>query len=561
MQSDHWFLGFDDPDAANLVDIYPSAALLGEEKWATLRTVAGAAMAPVKLRLPHRVPHVVDASLQAGCDELVALRQCGIDPVKSVKLKPGHLILLPAGFPHAFKKWPSTEKQLPLVSLAGDCAWLGWDESSARAAIDLMIKTEKTLKKAYCLPEMSLLACLVALESSDLRAVHLTAAADTLRSFLRREEENLKRIKVLPPTVELSTAEQNSLLMCAKCEQVLHNATIWCRGLNSKGEHAGTTSYCPTCFVEAETGIGLASLDPTPIVQRRTYSKKKRPASDAFDAAERGDSEFRHTSGWEERHCHVITFRFANPTTLLEKLEESLSSPSPPPSVLPLPPPSVPPPPQPLAGSSGLSAQPRLAVAELVRLVSRVTMQQRPLLDHAVCTLVASMARSAELKSLQQDLLVFCHPEQDSNQACPLSQAIQSSTSSRSRSERHGACQAKSCKFAKGVDLPLYECPGERQHSSAASAMTFHLICAGYPVDLRAPSVCKVMCSSCLTASRGKSSLAEYRARHIWDTVKCPAELFREGYRLVEVPRDGLCFLSVMYMLAHRYCLLTSELN
>lgn len=59
------------------------------------------------------------------------------------------------------------------------------------------------------------------------------------------------------------------------------------------------------------------------------------------------------------------------------------------------------------------------------------------------------------------------------------------------------------------------------------------------------------MCSSCLNASRGRTSLIEYRARHIWDTVKCPAELFREGYRLVEVPRDGLCFLSVMYMLAH----------
>lgn len=62
--------------------------------------------------------------------------------------------------------------------------------------------------------------------------------------------------------------------------------------------------------------------------------------------------------------------------------------------------------------------------------------------------------------------------------------------------------------------------------------------------------ICKV--KSLYSANR---TSAEYRARHFWDSVNCIAELYRDGYRLVEVSRDGLCFLSVMYMLAHRYIL------
>ena len=97
MQSDHWFLRFTDDspgdDAVNLVQVYPSEALLGEARWAVLREVAGAAMSPAGLKLPHAVPHDVNASLKVGCDESVALHErASIEPLRSVQLKSGELL-------------------------------------------------------------------------------------------------------------------------------------------------------------------------------------------------------------------------------------------------------------------------------------------------------------------------------------------------------------------------------------------------------------------------------------------------------------------------------------
>ncbi len=95
---------------------------------------------------------------------------------------------------------------------------------------------------------------------------------------------------------------------------------------------------------------------------------------------------------------------------------------------------------------------------------------------------------------------------------------------------------------------PLYTCSGDAHRQER---FLFHLECAGYD-NVLVPSGAALLCSDCIKSKRDHLSVVAYRSLHIWETLIAPAELYQQGYRLVQIPRDGLCFFTVLYMLAER---------
>lgn len=465
MTSYHWFLGFD-PEALNLVQVYPSEELLGSERWATLRQVASGAMAPSGLTLPHSISHMVDASLPEGCDESAALRDKGIEPHWRAQLKSGELMFLPAGFPHAFKKWSSPNRR-PLVSFAGDIAWLGYDEENARKAIKLMLRVEARLEKSYCLPEMSLLACLLEdgqaahRAADDCQVAHRGAAADVIRPFL--EEERKRLPSELPISPE---ALAQKLHVCDKCNKLLHNAMV---------SDPSDTFYCLSCF----------SRQSAP----KTYARKRSLA--------------------QEERRERVAFQFGHPAELLKRL-----------------PPSAP--------------RPQLKSTDLITLLSQVARQQRLLIDHSLCQAALDAGVEERVLRLQENLLRFCHTDEQRS-TCPLlaTAKIRALTFEQELRPRQ-RCRASRCNKTATWREPLYHCFNDPKHSP------FHLACAGYPPELRVPYECRLLCPNCL------ANQENVRTLHLWESITAPAELYREGFRLVDVPRDGLCFFSVLYLLTHK---------
>lgn len=537
MMSYHWFIS-GELDSLNLVDIYSSEEKLGHEKWRLFRSIAGGAMSSLSgLKLPHSIDHSSNSLVQHGCDEFEELSKKSILPERTIQLKPGEILLLPAGHPHAFKKWPQIDgSKTPLVSIAGDIAWIGSTKKEATESIERMINVEKRLSEAYCLPELSMIACLMTYEpSSDLHREHLYAFVDRLRVIINSE---VNAFKLLPSTIPCNhvDASSNPLLWeCKSCKNLILNSVLWTTDNDD--------TFCIYCY------------ETTNNSSRSPSSKRTRSLVDV-----------------------EISFRFAHPLALLEKLNHLLAgisevpskegmvgSPSMPRLHVPcIDIPSSCPPPAPLAPqhstlSTSLHAHPLITSAtptQLFDLISEYIVLHRTVdQKHEICEKAHSLEKDPTLPKnkkelllrLNNDLVKFCHTKDEND--CPLLKT--SSEREQLYIQHRQQYRCRKCKKNATWDRPLYNCPG-LAHERETTQYTFHLDCAGYKDTSNVPIESKLLCKQCLSEKRGDRLLINYQNLHLWESTKARAELYKQGFHIIEIPRDGLCFLTALKMMSER---------
>lgn len=538
LMSYNWSLGLsNEKDASNLIDIYPSEEQLGVERYHQLRSTVGSAMSLSGLDLPHSVTHHSVASLAHGCDEYENLAQQGITPIQSVELRSGEVIILPAGQPHAFKKWSSSI----LVNFAGDIAWLGLNVKEAAESIKQMLKVEReVLEKSYCLPEVSMLACLmfVSKTPSELAKQHLTAFYDYLEEIITKERNDFAQLNNTSSKGVLHSHDE--LWLCTTCSKVIINSILWC--------HLTDETYCLSCYAE----LGL---------KKRGTSKRAR-----------GSEDF------------AISFRFEHPDVLWTLLNAAranspvaVSKPSsiapPTPSLLPTtpsaPPIAVPPPVVIVPAAPPPSLSPvavplsTLSPSDILRRLSECISLRREDSSHELCQVALRTEKDTTLDKQQREQLLrlnhdyphFCHSK-DAMKACPLrsSDPLRELTYEEEFRRKYRCSmvvKGGKCNKTATWTRPLYTCSGDAHRQER---FLFHLDCAGYD-NILVPSGAALLCLDCIKSKRDHLSVSAYRSVHIWETLIAPAELYQQGYRLIQIPRDGLCFFTVLYMLSEKYVL------
>lgn len=154
-----------------------------------------------------------------------------------------------------------------------------------------------------------------------------------------------------------------------------------------------------------------------------------------------------------------------------------------------------------------------------------------------------SEGQRASLMRLNRDVPLFCHGSASADAACPLvaSAAARERLFDSQCVDRAAVCAQ--CERPASWQRPLHRCP----HAPNAPPL-HHAECAGYSTDSHVPSDALLPCPAC----QEKHGLSKQRARLVWEASAMQAELAAFGYRVVEVPRNGLAFLTVLHMLAHR---------
>lgn len=148
------------------------------------------------------------------------------------------------------------------------------------------------------------------------------------------------------------------------------------------------------------------------------------------------------------------------------------------------------------------------------------------------------------------DLLRYCHDERDDGRCFMRSEEVAKFLETEYGKRVRGRRKCRVCNKEATWDRPTHLCI--RQHRD--SEYSFHLECCKYPSNI-AFNV-PMFCSECLkeSAEQRSVSLDLLRRQHLWEQARAAAELYSMGgFKIVEVPPNGLCFFTVLYLLAHQY--------
>lgn len=170
----------------------------------------------------------------------------------------------------------------------------------------------------------------------------------------------------------------------------------------------------------------------------------------------------------------------------------------------------------------------------------------------------------AQYMRVAYDVLRFCHtPEQQD--ICPLRHSMDAIGAEYDREHRsENMCAVVACAARRGSwARPLFTCNNSRKHRGKKQKMAtlFHLDCAGYDPAL-VPHGAPLLCPSCLeklrTAKPLHITLDAVRRQCVWEVTRALPELHRLGVGIVEIPFDGLCFVTALYCMTKRCASLVS---
>lgn len=397
-------------------------------------------------------------------------------------------------------------------------------------SIERMLKVEhEVLDQPFCLPELSMLACLmfVSKTPTELAKRHLLAFYSHLEALISRERRDYVQVSNVT-----TNGDHDELWMCTTCSELLINSIVWCTLTDE--------AYCLSCYAK----LGL---------RKRGTSKRTRGCED-----------------------FAISFRFEHPDVLWNLLNASrgfvspLAPPPLTPVIAPAPPPAVAPPS--VAGpvhveitvpaSPPTAAIPlsSLSPSDILERLSEFISVRRQDSTHELCQASLQVENDLTLSKLQREQILcanhdyplFCHSK-DVAKSCPL---VLSDSKRELTYEEEFRRKYRCSIVVKGGKCgktgtwtrPLHTCAGGDHDRERFS---FHLDCAGYN-NVSVPFGTGLLCLDCLKSKRQELSVAAYRSLHVWETLTAEAELYQQGYRCVEIPQDGLCFFTVLYMLAEK---------